>query len=275
MKYESLDILLSKAQGSLKGPLALVICESAFLAVETTDWLSKCGFRTIIAVGAVGDVFEQSETVMAAPANFATPDRQAKIANSVSNAVAGQWMLVCFSGEFIFYPHIETRCIADFTDFLAAERRTSASSYAIDIYSDALGRDDEAFDLEEVYFDSQGWYGFEREGRQADIYGGLGWRFEEYTLRNMFRINRPALFVGGATLREDLWLTEEEGNTLSCPWHHNPTFALMSVRRARALRAHPKFSQGVPTFMWPNSERFEWKSEQLLSHGLIEQGQWL
>jgi hypothetical protein len=259
----------------LKSPLALVICESAFLAVETTDWLVKCGFRSIIAVGAVGDLFNYSESVVAAPASLATHSRQAEIANTISNAVKSKWLLVCFSGEFIFYPHIETRCIADFTDFLTAERRVSASAYAIDIYSDALGRDDEAFDLNEVYFDTQGWYGFEREGRQADIYGGLGWRFEEYTPRNMFRINRPALFVGGAVVRDDLWLTEEEGNTLSCPWHHNPTIALMTVRRARALRSHPKFSQGVPTFMWPNSERFGWQSEQLLSHGLIEQGQWL
>ncbi|MGB0410070.1 MAG: hypothetical protein ACPGFA_00670 [Pikeienuella sp.] len=278
MLFANIDLFKRANPAPLRGPLALIICENAFLIRETVDWYTRMGARHVIALGAVGGHFTDDETVTAIAAEVNVVTERTAAINEVIHAVGpAQWVLLCFNGEFAFFPHLETRCLSDFTDFMSAERRTAVTGYTIDLYSDALGRDEAAFSLDEAYFDTEGWYGFEREGRQIDVYGGLGWRYEEYTPRDMFRINRPTLFIGGpdVDIKDDLWLTEDEANAVSCPWHHNPTMAVMSVRRARALRNHPKFGQGVETFIWPNSERFEWQSEQLVGHGLIEKGQWL
>lgn len=278
MQFGSIDQFKNAHPVPIKGPVALIICENTFLIRETADWLARMGASKVIVVGAVGEAFANDDAVEAITAEVnIVADRTAAI-NTIAQSVApGQWMLVCFNGEFAFFPHQETRRLADFTEFMTAERRRAVTGYAIDLYSDALGREEAGFSLQDAYFDTAGWYGFEREGRQIDVYGGLGWRYEEYTPRDMYRVNRPALFMTGpdVSISDDLWLAEPEANAVSCPWHHNPTMALMSVRRARALRNHPKFGQGVKTFMWPNSERFEWRSEQLVDHGLIEKGQWL
>lgn len=278
MHFASIDDFRRSNGAPLRGPVAIIVCENTFLIRETADWLLRMGARSVIAIGAVGEVFAADEAVSGIAAEVNIVEERTAALNNLTGVVApGQWVLLCFNGEFAFFPHQETRRLADFTDFMTAERRGAVMGYTIDLYSDALGRDEAAFSMDDAYFDTAGWYGFEREGRQIDVYGGLGWRYEEYTPRDMFRISRPALFTtgSGVTLSDELWLSDDEANAVSCPWHHNPTMALMSVRRARALRNHPKFGQGVKTFMWPNSERFEWRSEQLVNHGLIEKGQWL
>ena len=111
-----------------------------------------------------------------------------------------------------------------------------------------------------------------KENRQQ-----LGWRFEEFSPVSMSRVNRPAFFLAEdkTRLRDDLWLEDEEMNTISCPWHNNPTMAVMSFRRARRLLSHPNFRGAISTLMWPNSRRFEWRSDQLSALGLIEAGQWI
>ena len=62
--------------------------------------------------------------------------------------------------------------------------------------------------------------------------------------------------------------------SVSCAWHHNPTTATMTLRRARRLTAHPQFAAVRDRLVWSGSERFEWTSEQLLRLGMIEPGQW-
>ena len=149
-------------------------------------------------------------------------------------------------------------------------------AYAIDLYSDRL-IDGGPLDFDDVYFDAEGWYGFDRQTGGVDVYGGLGWRFEEYSPVAMSRVNRPALFAIDAqtALTDDLCLADETLNTVACPWHNNPTMALMSFRRARRMLSHPNFRNAVDTLLWPNSRKFEWSSEQLAGLGLIEAGQWI
>ena len=256
-----------------KGPVAFLLCEDDFLLEETLERLRTLRFAEILAIGP-------------GAASLAPDDRLHAIACAAADissapsfllpAFAGRWALTCYNGEFPFFPFCETRGAADFVEFLRSERRSSCMAYSIDLYSDRL-IDGEDPDLSEVYFDAEGWYGFDREAGAADVYGGLGWRFEEYSPVAMSRANRPALFmIDDATkLREDLWFEDEAMNTIACPWHNNPTMALMSFRRARRMLSHPNFKNAVETLMWPNSKRFEWSSDQLARLGLIEAGQWI
>lgn len=277
MWYSSLDEGLATLKQDAPGLTAVVLCETSFLLTETVAHLFDAGFVRIVAVGPGAKAAPDQNYLIATPADIADANSRATVVNKIIAAAAGRWMLVCFNGEFMFYPHRESRHVQDFTEFLSWERRPAAMGYAVDIYSDALGREEDTFSLEDVYFDTEGWYGFERGEKLADVYGGLGWRFEEFTPRDMSRVNRPALFWAdpAVPMRDDLWFENDIYNAISCPWHNNPTFALMSVRRAAALRRHPNFSAGVKSFMWPCSEKFSWTSQQLLKHGIIEAGQWL
>lgn len=277
MRYTSLDDYLGAIPAGRTGPVGVLLCESSFLAAESAQRLRQTGFRDIVAIGPGAAAIPDEVGAARIDAQIARPAARAAALNRLIGAHAGRWMLAAQNGEFLFFPFCETRGVGDFTEFLASERRASAMAYAIDLYSDALGRDDARFSPREAYFDTQGWYGFEREGRQAEIFGGVGWRFEEYMPHALQRINRPALFRADpeAPIREDFWFANDEYNAISCPWHNNPTFALMTVRRAAALRSHPNFNKAVKTLMWPCSTRFEWSSEQLLGLGMIEAGQWL
>ena len=277
MWYSSLADGLTALRQVRPGLTAVILCETDFLLAQTAEHLSDAGFTHLIAAGPGAKSAPERDDLIAMPADIAGAENRADVVNKLISAAAGRWMLVCFNGEFLFYPYRESRLAQDFTEFLSWERRPAAMSYAVDIYSDALGREEDAFSLEDVYFDTQGWYGFERGEKQAEVFGGLGWRFEEFTPRDMTRVNRPALFWAdpAVPMRADMWFEDDVYNAISCPWHNNPTFALMSVRRATALRRHPNFSAGVRSFMWPCSEKFSWNSQQLLKHGVIEAGQWL
>jgi len=78
----------------------------------------------------------------------------------------------------------------------------------------------------------------------------------------------------GLTVDERFLLSDQEMNTLSCPWHHNLTAAIASFRVAKALRTNPGSRERINTFRWQGSARFEWSSQQLMDLGLMEPGQW-
>jgi hypothetical protein len=258
-------------------PLAIMLCETETLAAETSESLLNRGFGHIIAAGpGFKALAEDAEEISAFPAPIHTPSDRTRLLNLLIAAHPGRWILICFSGDFLFYPFAESRSVGDLIEFLGAERRSCVMSYSIDLYSDQMIADG-TFSLDNAWFDAKGWYGFERGEGLADIYGGLGWRYEEYVPVSVSRINRPALFQAraGIRIRDDLWFEDDALNTVACPWHNNPTIALMTTRRARMLLEHPNFRPAVKSFSWPGSEQFQWRSEQLVQHGLIEAGQWM
>lgn len=275
MRYKSLASYLAVSPRSSR-PLGLLICEDRMMVQESADHLFSIGLDEVLAIGPGAEALpEEIPGLHLVSLPVHDPVARAEIVSRVIEASAKRWMLVAFNGEFAFHPFAETRSLPDLTSFLHSEQRATATAYAIDLYSDAMIGGG-APDLKDLWFDAEGWYGFEREGKLVDVYGGIGWRYEEYSPSAMARINRPALFQArrGLKMRPDLWLDDPKMNTISCPWHNNPTLALMSLRRTRRVLAHPGM-QGAKTLLWPQSRRFEWSSEQLFSLGLIEPGQWM
>ena len=277
MRYNSPEEFIRAAPRSSK-PVAICLCEDDFFAHATVMQLFSIGFENVIAAGPGAEAADPNDDkrIAAFPARIAASGARTALLNQLLQTLTGRWTLICFNGEFPFFPFSESRSVVDFADFLRAERRSACAACAIDLYSDNLVAG-EAPDLDDVYFDAEGWYGFDRGDRLVDIYGGLGWRFEEFSPVAMSRVNRPAFFhaAEGAKIRDDLWLEDAEANTISCPWHNNPTMAIMSFRRARRLLSHPNFRNAINTLMWPNSRKFEWRSDQLASLGMIEAGQWI
>jgi len=126
--------------------------------------------------------------------------------------------------------------------------------------------------LLEAYFDRAGYYsrdryvGPEKQERQIEIFGGLKWRYAEHVEWERQRIDRPAFFRAKAGLRLDerSRFSDQEMNTLSCPWHHSMTFALASFRVAKSLINTSESDYSIDSFMWSHSQKFEWRSPQLM-----------
>lgn len=278
MRHASVDDY-ARAPRRGGGPVAVLLCEDGVLAEASARRLSALGFGAVVAAGpGAAAVDADRPGVDAFPARISAAPSRAELVNRLLGLFVGRWVLVCFNGEFPFFPYCETRTATDFADFLRSERRSTCAAYAIDLYADAMIDDAAAEpDLDDVLFDAEGWYGFDRGDGLVDVYGGLGWRFEEYAPVALSRVNRPAFIRAGngARFGEDLWLTTADANAISCPWHANPTMAIMSFRRTRRLLSHPNFRGAIDTLVWPNSRRFEWRSDQLSALGLIEAGQWI
>lgn len=291
MSGEALTYFTSTT-GRLAGPAAILLCEDAFLVSETIAHLAASGFAEIIAAGPEAVLSPLREDggedpqggrmigrarlrLLSHPAGG--PDADAALVNAAIAGSPGIWMHVCRNGEFLHFPFGSNRSIADLVSFVSDERRASVMTYIVDLYSDALDVEaGDPFDLDECWFDALGYYGFIREADQIEIRGGLAWRYEEHVPENLALCARAAIFRArpGLTVRRDLQFDDPVYNTVSCPWHRNPTAALMSVRRARRIRQDSMAWARIGSFRWEKSVRYERSSRQLLELGIIEQGQW-
>ncbi len=289
MDYASLDEFLERGRGALaKGPVAIILIEDPVEIASSIAHHRQAGFREIVVL---------------VPPGIAVPDdaggplhrviwntvADAALTRAINPIIAAApettWFCYSYNAEYLFHPFCETRNIREVIAFQTEERRDAILTYVIDLYAPDLARNPDAVNMEEAMLDRSGYYGLARpdparkgdpKERQLDFFGGLRWRYEEHIPKPRRRIDRVGLFRAqkGLTLREDHTFNIEEYNTYACPWHHNLTAAIASFRTAKALKTNPGSTFDIPTFLWHNSIRFEWRSQQLLDLGLMEPGQW-
>jgi len=285
MKYQSINQFLQLGPRRLvDGPVGIVIVEDWVEIDSTLRHHLRLGFQNLIVIGPEQlplekDLQARVHHIWRDPV---VPGGASALINPLLPAFEGRWVYYCFNAEYLFFPFCETRSIAEVTRFVAEEKRDSVLTYVIDLYADDLSKYPDGVSLENAHLDRAGYYalGRWRDGqvmeRQLDMHGGLRWRFEEHVPEDRRRIDRIGLFRAkkGLEMRPDHTFNDEEYNTYSCPWHHNLTAAVCSFRAAKALKTNPGSSQQIPSFLWFNSVRFEWQSEQLLDLGLMEPGQW-
>ena len=153
----------------------------------------------------------------------------------------------------------------------------------VDLYASDLGKSPNAVSITDAHLDQAGYYSLARKDargqpvdRQFDIFGGLRWRFEQFVPEHRRRIDRVSIVrtSPGLVLNNTHTWSDAELNTISCPWHHNLTAAVLSFRAAKALATNASSKTKINTFHWHNSVPCDWSSQQLLDLGLIEPGQW-
>ncbi|WP_417271609.1 glycosyltransferase family 2 protein [Celeribacter sp.] len=285
MRYESLDIFLKDGKDSLaKGPVALIFAEDDVEVASTLRHHLAQGFKTVILFAPDEiDVPKGIVTkIVRIRYNTRAPNMLTHAVNALIAAAPGIWFYYCYNAEYLFFPFCETRTINDLLTFHTEERRDSMLTYVIDLYAGNLWECPSAVSLEDAHLDRSGYYALGRSGnagpkeRQLDFFGGLRWRFEEHVEPSRRRIDRISIFKAkkGLKLSEAHLFNDEEYNTYACPWHNNITAAVGSFRTAKALKANAGSTFDIDTFMWHNSTEFKWNSQQLLSLGLIEPGQW-
>jgi len=257
------------------GVVAILMCEAEAHAARSARHLAELGASAVIAVGAAPAVGEPGVPVIGIAERPELRTERA-ILNALWPALVGRWVVWLWNGEFLFFPFCETRTLSDLTNFLGDERRTSLYAYALDLYGHDMPAPAEAPEHAALQFDRIGYHAFPKEGQQLRLFGGLGWRFEELCPPELQQIGRTVLLrvAPGTALDRERLFGQTVYDSVSCPWHHNPTGAVMSLRRSRRILAHPGFAEVADRLIWEGSTRFAWQSRQLLELGMIEPGQW-
>ena len=267
-----------------KGPVAILFVEDELGVGSSIRHHHRLGFRNILLVSRTDvDLPDDCRAIChVLTYDFTSSAETADALNILIDAAAGRWLFYCYNAEYLHFPFCESRQIEELITFITEERRQSAFTYVIDLYTDNLDENPKGYSLETAHLDGSGYYALNRlvDGhvleRQLSIYGGLKWRFEEHLPFSKRRIDRVSLFQAEKGLRidEDLRFNEEEYNTYQCPWHHSTTVAVCSFRTAKYLKSNPGSTFEINSFKWSRSEKFHWNSQQLMDLGLMEPGQW-
>ena len=286
MHYPDLQSLIADSKTALsKGPVAMILIEDDVEVASTIAHHAKAGFAQLIAFCVPGSVLPDGmpDNLRRVDFDMTADDALATIANAMIKAVPGQWLYYCYNAEYLFYPFFEDRSVGEMLGFMTEERRDTVMSYLVDLYAQDLRAHPSGVDRQSAYFDKSGYYALAREDsegmpleRQINVFGGLRWRFEEHIAKHRQRTDRVSFFRAqpGLEMLTDRSFNISEYNTFSCPWHNNLSAAIGSFRTAKALRRNPGSRDVINTFHWPQSEPFNWQSQQLLDLGLMEPGQW-
>ena len=285
MLYANLSNFLSKGLPDLPpGPIAVLLMEDYSETNSTIRHHMRLGFANILLCGPDTLTISKELTgkIHHIRCDPTADGALTAILNPIIAATTGRWLYYGFNAEYLFYPFCETRNIVEVTGFATEERRDSILTYVIDLYADDLSAHSNGVSLKDAHLDKSGYYAHSRSRdeqvmeRQLDMFGGLRWRFEEHVPPERRKIDRIGLFRAqkGLKLRADHTFSIEEYNTYACPWHHNLTAAICSFRAAKSLKTNPGSSPEIDSFTWHNSQKFDWRSQQLLELGLMEPGQW-
>lgn len=288
MRHASLERFLAASATTLaRGPVAVLMAEDEVELASTLRHHLALGFRSLVLLAhpafALDDMPEGR--VHRIDHDVHAENALPEAVNRMIDVAAGQWLYCGYNAEYLFFPFCETRRVSDLLAFHAEERREAMFCTVVDLYAADPVRHPGGVSCEDACFDRIGYHArprrdptrnWEPKERQIDLFGGLRWRHEEHVAPERRRIDRIALFRArnGLRMNADFTLSDEEANTLSCPWHHNLTAAVCSFRAAKALRRNPASRQAIPGFHWFGSEPFRWNSQQLMDLGLMEPGQW-
>lgn len=275
MKFDTVSAF-AKARPTLpSGVVGVLLCETRAQVEATACRLEAQGASVIVAIGQAVDLDDIAIPVITI-VERPTQRNAWLMLNTLIDALSDRWLLWLWNGEFFVFPYAETRTLRDLTDFLADERRKMIFTYALDLYAQDLPEPDQDPARMALCFDRSGYHAFPKEEQVLRLYGGLGWRFAEFTPKEMQQIGRTSLFraTKGVWLDRKYLFDDPEYASVSCKWHHNPTASMMSLRRSRRIMAHPRFHEVRGQLMWAGSEPFDWSAQKLLELGMIEPGQW-
>ncbi len=261
-----------------KGPLAIILNEDDVDLTATVSHHQRLGFAaTIVASTAAPDDLHADMVI-----DVSAGTELFEVINTLMPAIQDRWVFACHNAEYLFFPFCETRTISDALQFVSEERRDAVFCAVLDLYSDDPKFGEQGLGDALAYFDRTGYFaldrfdGADRQERQVDLFGGLKWRYAEHIPWERQRIDRISLFRGAEDLEmsRDFRFNKPELNTVNCAWHNNLTCVVASTRVAKSLRRNPGSMHEVGSFRWGQSERFSWRSQQLMDLGLMEPGQW-
>jgi len=289
--FNSLDDLIAKGPRFARSDVvALILAEDFFQIDQTIAHHLRMGFDHCIVISrsAMHQGVRAQDAVTTVYHDVFATNAMADVVNRCMPMFDGGWVMVCYNGEFLYFPFCETRSISDVTRFVTQEKRPVIPIVVVDAYPAQLPRApyDTGYDPTsgDVLIDSIGYHAKPRwnmdqgraHDRQLDMFGGLKWRFSNYVPFERRRIDRVALFQAraGLVMGDDWTCSDPDYNTYQGIYHNNLRAALVSHRTAKALSQNPASRSEIEQFAWGHSVPWTGQSRQLLDLGLIEAGQW-
>jgi len=290
--FNSLDDFIAKGpRFSRSDVVALILAEDFFQLDQTNAHHMQLGFDHCIVISrsALGDCGQSQDVMTTVYHDIFAQNALADLVNRCMPLFDGGWVMTCYNGEFLYFPFGETRSIADVTQFVMQEQRSSIPVVVVDAYPAQMPK--AGFDVtgqtpmtQDAFIDSIGYHATARwnmdQGcayeRKLDMFGGLKWRFCEYVPYERRRIDRVALFQArsGLVMVDDFNFADQEYNTYQGQYHNSLRAAIVSYRTAKSLSQNPASRSEITQFSWDHSVPWTRRSQQLLDLGLIEAGQW-
>ena len=194
-----------------------------------------------------------------------------------------KWSLILNTGEYLLYPHFDTRTIPDLCQFLSDEHRRSLFSIILDAYAIRPDTSPLAYGIAGWHIDRYG-YDFRYTGaHDTDIwYGGFTYRFrDKFTYLARKHITRIALQkIGRKSMpsRDLVFALPPKVSTASSANHLSPTGCILSSRcfehwkvRSIIMGQDPDFEKLATAPAIP----ITWRPSELVECGFMNEGQWL
>lgn len=213
--FNSLDDLIAKGPRFARSDVvALILAEDFFQIDQTIAHHLRMGFDHCIVISrsAMHQGVRAQDAVTTVYHDVFATNAMADVVNRCLPMFDGGWVMVCYNGEFLYFPFCETRSISDVTRFVTQEKRPVIPIVVVDAYPAQMPRApyDTGYDPTsgDVLIDSIGYHARPRwnmdqgraHDRQLDMFGGLKWRFSNYVPFERRRIDRVALFQARAGL---------------------------------------------------------------------------
>lgn len=194
-----------------------------------------------------------------------------------------KWTLLLNTGEYLLYPHFDSRTIPDLCQFLSDEHRRALFSIVLDAYPFDSSTAPMAYGVAGWHIDRYG-YEFRYTGaHDTDIWhGGFTYRFRDKFI-NLGRkhITRIALQkIGRKSMpsRDLVFALPPKVSTASSANHLSPTGCILSAGffehwKARSIEMgqEPDFEKLITAPSMP----IQWRSSDLIECGFMNEGQWL
>ena len=290
--FNSLDDFIAKGpRFSRRDVVALILAEDFFQLRETITHHLRQGFDHCIVISrsAPGDCGVAHDALTTVYHDIFAENAVADVVNRCMPLFDGGWVMTCYNGEFLYFPFCETRTIADVTQFVAQDQRSSIPVVVVDAYPEHMPKagydlSGQGHTVSDPFIDSIGYHATPRwnmdQGcayeRQLDMFGGLKWRFADYVPYERRRIDRVALFQAkaGLVMADDFTFMDQDYNTYQGQYHNNLRAAFVSYRTVKSLSQNPASRSEITQLVWDHSVPWARSSQQLLDLGLIEAGQW-
>lgn len=244
-----------------RGPIVLMLLQDDLAVARSVAHYRAAGIDCILGLGPArpkDPLFTHS-----APYECHRPGAMAAATNALIKSAPGTWVVPCWNGELLYWPHGDTRPLPDLFAFLDDERRRALGGVVLDAYPAASGG---------WQIDRMGY-----EDRATGIFGGLRQRIGAACPAMDQRLDRPLAVKTRPGLRVDpQGLTNDDTvNDRHTTWHHSPAGALVSLRVWAWLAAQPDFIRRDIPMTWPGSVACPQTAADFWELGFIEPGQWV
>jgi len=135
--FNSLDDLIAKGPRFARSDVvALILAEDFFQIDQTIAHHLRMGFDHCIVISrsAMHQGVRAQDAVTTVYHDVFATNAMADVVNRCMPMFDGGWVMVCYNGEFLYFPFCETRSISDVTRFVTQEKRPVIPIVVVDAY---------------------------------------------------------------------------------------------------------------------------------------------